>query len=560
MKQSDLGNIINETGVELREDETPREYIHRVGEHAGLSEDILQRVSDEVERARFTPGKEHSIEEKDALEEFYEEISTTTFEGIDQEKKQTSDTTDPDKGDVPEAKSTADDTPVVNDIMAETDEQMNRTYSYRTSQRSLRDKFRTVTDWLPNLSRRQVRVAFLAIIILTVVPVVTTAATYDPPTDPQNPDAVTNIANESVTFFSVQGGQTGFGAGLYAMDTDTQDIIWSHTDYFRKYFDVDPLTRDEILFVAQVNTSGDSFRAIRMNWRTGEILTRFKVPRDTHDVDYIGNGTYAIADKTHDPEHGHRIYEYRPADDTVVWEYRFAEHFPPTAGDGIENDYTHLNDVDLVNNGSAYLTSPRNFDRVFLINRSTKEIIWQLGEEDNEKILDEQHNPTLLSSDPPVVLVGDSHNNRVVEYKQTDDGWVQTWEYDNWPWTGWARDADRLPNGNTIIVGSGRSRLLEVTPEKEIVWKIDISDWAQGPYDIERLEYGDEPQGPPINEETVSTVQTSDRQSTVFYEYYTLSQWVLPPWVSELLFVDLHILLVAIVGWGITELRWFRNE
>jgi hypothetical protein len=297
-----------------------------------------------------------------------------------------------------------------------------------------------------------------------------------------------------------------------------------------------------------------------MNWRTGEVLTSFRVPHDTHDVDYLGNGTYVIADKTYDPEDGHKIYEYRPETDTIVWSYSFPEHFPPTAGDGIENDYTHLNDVDAVDNGSAYLVSPRNFDRVFLINRSTKEVVWELGEEDNENILDEQHNPVLLRTDPAVVLVADSHNNRVVEYTRTDDGWRQTWEYANWPWTGWARDADRLPNGNTLIVGSGRSRLLEVTPEKEIVWKMDISEWAQGPYDIERLRYGDEPAGPPIDQVEGTTSQTAGQGPTMFDEYYGLARWLLPTWVSKLLFVDLHFLAMVVVGWVTTELRWIRRS
>ena len=37
-----------------------------------------------------------------------------------------------------------------------------------------------------------------------------------------------------------------------------------------------------------------------------------------------------------------------------------------------------------------------------------------------------------------------------------------------------ARDADRLPNGNTLITAA--DRILEVTPDKEIVWELRLKD------------------------------------------------------------------------------------
>jgi hypothetical protein len=37
-----------------------------------------------------------------------------------------------------------------------------------------------------------------------------------------------------------------------------------------------------------------------------------------------------------------------------------------------------------------------------------------------------------------------------------------------------ARDADRLPNGNTLITAA--DRILEVTPDKEVVWQLRLKD------------------------------------------------------------------------------------
>ncbi|MFC7173233.1 hypothetical protein ACFQL0_07375 [Haloplanus litoreus] len=76
----------------------------------------------------------------------------------------------------------------------------------------------------------------------------------------------------------------------------------------------------------------------------------------------------------------------------------------------------------MIDNGSAFLVSPRNFDRVMAIDRETKETRWTLGEEDNYDILHEQHNPVLLQRDPLTVLVADSENDRIVEYRRTDSG------------------------------------------------------------------------------------------------------------------------------------------
>ena len=396
---------------------------------------------------------------------------------------------------------------------------------------------------------------------------------------------------QNVTFVSTQGTSTQAGAGVYAIDTDSGDVIWSFTDCPEKCFDVDPLSNDTVLFVGKTkagkpwnitNSSTYNWKATHMNWRTGEVIAQFSVPIETHDVDYIGDGEYVVANKVnHDgPEakwvaeakrqgwidqnrstHSHLLYVYDRNRDEITWEYRFVDHYPRSAGDGYENDYTHVNDVDAVQNGSAFLTSPREFDRVLLINRSTKETEWELGAEDDYDVLHEQHNPVLLSSDPPTVLVADSENDRIVEYRRVDGEWERTWLYADG--LDWPRDADRLPNGNTLIADSGNDRVLEVTPRGSVVWEYDIS---RAPYDIERLQYGDEPQGPPMSEiegaptqaVTGETEESSGLQ-VILEEYYSLAQWVVPPGVGVAGFVALHGALLTVLVWGRYEWRGYRS-
>ncbi|MFB6103423.1 MAG: hypothetical protein ABEJ73_12785 [Haloplanus sp.] len=437
---------------------------------------------------------------------------------------------------------------------------------------------------LKTLSGR--RTAFAVVLVLLLVPILGQAATYQPPANGRAsapPSAINS--SDDVTFVTIQGNTAGKGAAIYAVDTESKAVLWSHDSYYKKYFDVDPLDDSTILFTAMVNdwpwNGGESYPwyAIIYDWRNDTLIDKFPVPADTHDVDYIGGQKYVIADKTiHNGQHEayltlakkrgwisddreatwHRLYVYNNSKDDIVWEYNFSDHYPETAGDGIGNhqDFTHVNDVDLVLDGRAFLTSPREFDRVLLINRTTKETIWELGQEDNYSILHEQHNPVLLSNTPPTVLVADSENNRVVEYEKRGDEWVRTWLYAKG--LDWPRDADRLPNGNTLVTDTANGRIIELTPQGEIAWQYNTTF---GPYDAERLAYGDEPRGPrmsTLNGET-TTVQEQSYISARIDQYFFLSQWVLPRWVDRSTFWLIHLWVLMFGGWSFVEIRATLN-
>lgn len=406
------------------------------------------------------------------------------------------------------------------------------------------------------------------ILLVLLAPVVASGVMHEDLTvSKEGSQQADDIPAENVTFVSAQGKEFPTGqARLVAFDTATNEPIWMHSEYDR-YMDVDPLGPNRVLFVARDGSMEKSafsfdvtFYAIEMNWRTGEVLRKFEIPPGTHDIDYLGGDRYAIADLSRD----NRVFVYDRSEDRVVWEYRFREHFPKSAGGG-PGGYTHLNDIDAVDNGSAFLVSPRNFDRVMLIDRESKRVRWTLGEEDNYDILNEQHNPVLLSQDPVTVLVADSENDRVVEYERTKNGWKRTWSYGKG--LDWPRDADRLPNGNTLIVDSNNNRALEVTPDGEVVWDVDISF---EPYDVERPVYGDEPAGPTMSElEARSDVGTTgvkgesdslvDRLGARYTYVYTTAQWVFPTWIGPLEF-NLLVLAALLVGvWGTVELFHWRN-
>ncbi|MFB6193557.1 MAG: aryl-sulfate sulfotransferase, partial [Halobaculum sp.] len=261
----------------------------------------------------------------------------------------------------------------------------------------------------------------------------------------------------------------------------------------RWFYDVDPLPNGNLLVVS---TNSDGTLVFELNPETKERVWAESFDfHDTHDVDMLPNGNLLIANMRNfsDGVSNDRVLVYNRTTDETVWQWRFRNHYPNATDGGFGEDWTHVNDVDRIGEG-RYLVSPRNFDQVIVIDRESGEIVHRLGEDGNHDTLFEQHNPDWLMSESgnPTILVADSENDRVVEYAKRDGEWVKTWELGTGQ-LAWPRDADRLPNGNTLIVDSLNHRVIEVTPQGRIVWEY-YATW--GPYDAERRGTGDGSSGP----------------------------------------------------------------
>ena len=325
---------------------------------------------------------------------------------------------------------------------------------------------------------------------------------------------VTESTPESDTVIASQGWNArnvslpGRPARLVSVDR-SGDVEWIHdgpagTDSW--FYDVDPLPNGNLLVVNPVkgNTVVYEFdpESQQRVW-----TERFDLV-DVHDIDLINDDELLVAGINYDEDRPSRdrVFVYNRTTGDVTWKWLFKNHYPDDADKGVETkDWTHVNDVDAVRDGE-FLVSVRNMDQVVSIDRPTKEIELRLGADDDHETLYEQHNPTYFESEngTPTILVADSENDRIVEYARVGGPpgkgeWKRTWTLTgdlNWP-----RDADRLPNGNTLIVDSMNHRVIEVTPAGEVVWEMD-APWAT--YDAERVAYGDEPGGPTIRDQNAS--------------------------------------------------------
>jgi len=353
-------------------------------------------------------------------------------------------------------------------------------------------------------------VAALLVVSLLVSAAGATLA-YDAPEI--QPGTVEEPANGS-TLVSVQGfhyrGEDWEKkpARLLSFD-ETANLEWKHNGSQERsnwFYDADPLPNGNILVVNTFRANGNPYTGVyELDPETQTTVWRrnFRM-EDTHDVDLINNGSQLLMGQmragANDAVH---IYDFggdkqNTENDDFVWHWFFAAHYPPDSTDGgvpPNGDWTHLNDVDKIDDGK-YMFSPRNFDQVIAVDRETGDITMRLGADDAHDVLHEQHNPSYLETEDgdPVILVPDSENDRVVEYTCVERvngkcNWELTWEVGVGGNLDWPRDANRLPNGNTLITDSLNHRVIEVTPTGKVVWEA-YAPWA--PFSAERVAHGND--------------------------------------------------------------------
>ena len=355
----------------------------------------------------------------------------------------------------------------------------------------------------------------------------------------------------------------------------------------RWFYDVDPLPNGNLLVVS---TNPDGTVVYEMDPETKERVWEQPLPyHDTHDVDKYNETHLAVANMRQYNEScqcsNDRVVLYDRVDDEIDWEWTFRNHYPNSTAGGFKKDWTHVNDVEVIRDGEELLLSPRNFDQVIAVDIESKEITERLGEDGNHEILNAQHNPDWLETESgnATILVADSHNDRVVEYTKEDGEWVEVWSAGSSASLSWPRDADRLPNGNTLIVDSLNHRVIEITPQGEVVWEY-YATW--GPYDVERVAHGDESSGPTMRDQgvrghkdiwgseggvskvTFSSWLAGAAHDTVVEGPVTnfartwghYAPWAQPAWMNSWEFAALVGALLVLLSWGIGEAVYARDR
>lgn len=339
------------------------------------------------------------------------------------------------------------------------------------------------------------------------------------------PDRDLGTTTGAETLVGVQGGWvTGGNVRLYSGNEE----VWrmSSAD---SYFEVSMLP-DGTLLAAFANEGVTSCGNLDSPCaRTGvhrldpsvesgpQIVDEYSFPvasltnSEVHGVDRIDNNTYIFTDM--DAE---RIVLVDNG--TNAWEWR-ASSFYDEPDDPTSRDWLHINDVDAIDE-RRFLVSVRNANQLVVVERG-RGVVEVINEDDGETesdtsctkdgqlkdfdgdgdvrcgdptVLNHQHNPQWLGSG--AVLVADSENDRIVELHRVEDGsWQPVWSVEKAGGVAldWPRDADRLPNGNTLITDSLNKRVVEVDETGKAVGGIGTG--SDIPYEADRLP-GDEYTGP----------------------------------------------------------------
>jgi len=240
--------------------------------------------------------------------------------------------------------------------------------------------------------------------------------------------------------------------------------------------------------------------------------------RADHDFEVLGNGNLLIHCITENmrpalgPELKRQPYLIEVTrEKELVWEWRGEEHLEELedllspeqwrhvldrAHGEFAFDWAHNNTCQVIGPNAAWekekaqggperfrpgnvFISYRSNDVIAVIDRDTGKIVWAWGPGE----LDGQHKPHMLANGN--VLVFDNGalrgRSRVIELNPFTKR--IEWEYAGEPkeefFSNCISGAQRLPNGNTLICDGCKSRLFEVTPEKDIVWEF------VNPYQVE---------------------------------------------------------------------------
>ena len=166
------------------------------------------------------------------------------------------------------------------------------------------------------------------------------------------------------------------------------------------------------------------------------------------------------------------------------------------------SEWTHANGIfftpsDPVSHQPAYLISFRDVSTVLLVSRASGAIIWSYG---GDWALDQQHDPTLLPNGHVLLFDNGQYRqnavsaSRLLEIDPLTNEVV--WSYSGYgivgtnfysPITG---GAERLPNGNTLATLGTKGQLMEVTPDKAVVWDYRERSGPVDPaYPVEHLNF-----------------------------------------------------------------------
>lgn len=209
----------------------------------------------------------------------------------------------------------------------------------------------------------------------------------------------------------------------------------------------------------------------------GEIVRRLDDNKASHDVDRLSNGN-TIYVRGWEGKGGKHVIELDPLG-KEVWSWDAIPAYDRHPYIGVENQgWIHVNAITRLSNGNT-LISLRNFNTIAEITQDgdvLRETVFPRKKMPAEKrvhLKAHPHDPELQPNGN--ILVAITGINLVLEVSPSGGPPVWKWQHPTGkrPAEG-VRDANRLPNGNTLIVES--SAINEITADGELVWRLRVAN------------------------------------------------------------------------------------
>jgi hypothetical protein len=284
-------------------------------------------------------------------------------------------------------------------------------------------------------------------------------------------------------------------AAVLIVDLDG-DIVWWH------------MAEEETIGRAQLSRDGTGVYYHSVNYEgrldhllyyisfDGETSQQWSVPEGHHDFAQLPDGTIAMVAYDRRMIGGQEILGDKilelSSDGSILEVYSTWEEmvYEDTADATQGTEWTHANVLKYDEADESYVVSFRSLDSIQKIDRSSGETVWILGGSESDFTLDDgssalfdsQHQFELLDESILVFVNGDegeAQNSMAVEYAfdQSSPLVEEIWSYENDPnlFCFSLGDVQRLENGNTHINWSVQGQIDEVSPEGEVLWRLNGS-------------------------------------------------------------------------------------
>lgn len=206
----------------------------------------------------------------------------------------------------------------------------------------------------------------------------------------------------------------------------------------------------------------------------GQIVFKHLDGGCSHDVDALDNGGYLYVRGWESKGKDHAV-EIDAAGKTV-WHWDGMKQFDrPPYNRMSEQGWIHVNSVTRTRQGNTLL-SLRNFNMIVELNPAGN-VVWErsLGKM-KKKSKAHPHDPELQENGHIIVALTGA--DRVIEFTRSGGSPVWEFSYPKGTATHHIRDINILPNNNRLMVQA--DRILEVTPEKEVVWELQVTTFRAG--------------------------------------------------------------------------------